>query len=85
MNAGRAVIVSDNVGCGPDLVKNGVNGYIFKACSIDSLHNALRNAVADPERCRVMGQNSLEVVKKWGFDEDVAGLKAALRSLDLKR
>jgi hypothetical protein len=66
-------------------VKNGENGYIFRACSIDGLHHALRNAIADPERCRVMGQNSLEVVKKWGFDEDVAGLKAALRSLDLKR
>ena len=37
MNAGRAVIVSDQVGCGPDLVRNGENGYIFQAGDITGL------------------------------------------------
>jgi glycosyltransferase involved in cell wall biosynthesis len=85
MNAGRAVIVSDRVGCGPDLVKNGENGYIFRACSVGALHQALHSVTADPDRRRTMGQNSLKIINKWSFDEDLAGLKAALRSLDLKR
>jgi glycosyltransferase involved in cell wall biosynthesis len=85
MNAGRAVIVSDRVGCGPDLVKNGENGYIFRACSVGALHQALHSVTADSERCRIMGQNSLKIINKWSFDEDLAGLKAALRSLDLNR
>jgi glycosyltransferase involved in cell wall biosynthesis len=85
MNAGRAVIVSDNVGCGPDLVKNDENGYIFRAGSVDDLHQALHDVTADSDRCHIMGQNSLKIINKWGFDEDLAGLKSALRSLDLKR
>jgi glycosyltransferase involved in cell wall biosynthesis len=85
MNAGRAVIVSDRVGCARDLVKNGTNGYVFRACNIDSLHCALRSAVNDPDRCGAMGKNSLRIINEWGFHEDVAGLKAALRSLCLKR
>jgi len=85
MNAGRAVIVSDNVGCGPDLVKNGENGYIFRARSVDGLHQMLHNVTADSDGCRLMGHKSLKVIDKWSFDEDLAGLKAALRSLDLTR
>jgi glycosyltransferase involved in cell wall biosynthesis len=85
MNAGRAVIVSDNVGCGPDLVKNGENGYIFRTCSVGALHQALHSVIADSDRCRMMGRNSLKIINKWSFDEDLAGLKDALRSLDIKR
>jgi glycosyltransferase involved in cell wall biosynthesis len=79
MNAGRAVIVSDQVGCGPDLVKNGRNGCIFEAGSTDSLHNALCNVLNAAERCRAMGRESLKVIDQWSFESDVAGLKAALR------
>ena len=34
MNAGRPVIVSDQVGCQKDLVHDGVNGYVVKACDV---------------------------------------------------
>ena len=78
MNAGRAVIVSDQVGCGPDLVKPGENGYIFKAGDIAGLGRALHNVLNDQQRCQTLGRKSLEIIDKWGIDEDVAGLKAAL-------
>jgi len=78
MNAGRAVVVSDQVGCAPDLVRSGENGYIFKTGNIDDLRQALMNIVSDPQKCRAMGQKSLEIVEKWGIEEDVAGLKQAL-------
>src|SRR6202035_3262796 len=29
MNAARAVVISDQVGCGPDLLRDGVNGFVF--------------------------------------------------------
>jgi glycosyltransferase involved in cell wall biosynthesis len=79
MNAGRAVIVSDHVGCGPDLVENGKNGYIFKAGSTDSLLSALRKVLDSPGQYQAMGQESLKIINKWSFENDVAGLKAALR------
>jgi len=78
MNAGRAVVVSDQVGCGPDLVRKGENGYVFQAGDIAGLRQALVNLLSDPQKCRALGQKSLEIIDKWGIEEDVAGLKLAL-------
>jgi len=78
MNAGRAVVVSDQVGCGPDLVKSGENGYVFPAGDIDGLRQALVNLMGDHQKYRVMGQKSLEIINKWSIEEDVAGLNMAL-------
>jgi glycosyltransferase involved in cell wall biosynthesis len=78
MNAGRAVIVSDQVGCGPDLVRDGENGYIFPAGDSTALGQALSRMLQDRERCRAMGRRSLEIVNGWSFEEDVAGLRQAL-------
>jgi glycosyltransferase involved in cell wall biosynthesis len=78
MNAGRAVVVSDQVGCAPDLVRSGENGYIFENGDIDGLRRALLNIVSDPQKCQAMGQKSLEIVETWGIEEDVTGLKQAL-------
>jgi glycosyltransferase involved in cell wall biosynthesis len=78
MNAGRAVVVSDRVGCAPDLVKSGENGYVFKAGDSAGLRQALDNFVSDVQKCRALGQNSLEIIKRWGLEEDIAGLKMAL-------
>ncbi|MEM2175408.1 MAG: GxxExxY protein, partial [Candidatus Micrarchaeia archaeon] len=41
MNFGLPVIVSDMVGCGPDLVKSEENGFIFKTGDIEELKNYL--------------------------------------------
>jgi glycosyltransferase involved in cell wall biosynthesis len=78
MNAGRAVIVSDQAGCGPDLVKNGENGYIFPAGDAGALRQVLCKVLENQETCRAMGRKSLEMINKWGFEEDVAGLKKAI-------
>jgi glycosyltransferase involved in cell wall biosynthesis len=78
MNAGRAVVVSDQVGCGPDLVKPGENGYVFAAGDIAGLQVALQRLVSDPEACHAFGEKSLNIIEKWGLDADVAGLQQAL-------
>ncbi len=78
MNAGRAVVVSDQVGCGPDLVRPGANGAVFPAGDIAGLRQALLDLTNDPRKCRAMGEKSLEIIDAWGFEEDVAGLKRAL-------
>ncbi|MFI5331356.1 MAG: glycosyltransferase family 4 protein [Desulfobaccales bacterium] len=81
MNAGRAVIVSDQVGCGPDLVRNGENGQIFEAGDISGLYQALRRVLENRPRCRLMGQTSLEIINQWSYVEDLQGLKKALASV----
>ena len=81
MNAAKPVIVSDQVGCAPDLVRHKENGYIFRAGDIDDLCTALQFVLGDKERSYMMGQKSLEIINGWGFEEDIAGLRKALKML----
>lgn len=85
MNAGRAVIVSDEVGCGPDLVRQGENGYVFRAGDIADLSRALRDVLADPGKTAAMGRRSSELISRWGFTEDIVGLKQALASVPVTK
>ena len=78
MNAARAVIVSDQVGCGPDLVRHGENGFIFKAGDVDDLKLALHETLANKDRCISMGQTSARIISDWSFEEDIVGLSNAL-------
>src|SRR5260370_41751959 len=48
MNARRAVVISDEVGCAPDLVENGINGLVFRARDVADLSRALAEILADP-------------------------------------
>jgi glycosyltransferase involved in cell wall biosynthesis len=78
MNAGRAVIISDEVGCQPDLITDGVEGCIFPAGDIAALTAALRRVLATPETAARMGQRGLERIRTWGFEEDIRGLRQAI-------
>lgn len=78
MNAAKAVIVSDQVGSGKDLIKNNTNGYVFNARNIDELHQALHKIVSNLVHCKAMGQKSLEIINSWSYAEDINGLKKAL-------
>jgi glycosyltransferase involved in cell wall biosynthesis len=81
MCAGRAVIVSDMVGCAPDLVRPGENGAIFRTDDIDDMVRAIVAVMGDAEKLAAMGRRSLEVIERWSFAEDVAGLRTALARL----
>jgi glycosyltransferase involved in cell wall biosynthesis len=84
MNAGRAVIVSDEVGCQRDLITDGVEGAVFPAGDADALAVALRQTLATPETAAEMGQRALERIRAWNFEEDVRGLRRALAAVTRK-
>lgn len=84
MNAGRAVIVSDEVGCQRDLITDGVEGAIFPAGNVEALAEALRRTLATPETAAEMGRRGLERISKWGYEEDVRGLRRALAAVTKK-
>src|SRR5271165_840956 len=78
MNAARAVVLSDDVGCHSDLVEDGRNGFIFPARNVDALSAVLRRFVEDPSLARTMGQQGLKTIARCSFEEDVRGLRHAL-------
>jgi glycosyltransferase involved in cell wall biosynthesis len=80
MSVGRAVIVSDQVGCGPDLVQDGVNGYVFPFGDVDALADVLEKVLRSDENIRAMGRASAEFMKGWDFQRDLDGLRTAIAS-----
>jgi glycosyltransferase involved in cell wall biosynthesis len=84
MNAARAIIVSDQVGCQPDLVTDGVEGAVFRAGDVAGLTDALQRTLATPQTAVEMGCRALERINNWTFEENIRGLRQALAALTKK-
>lgn len=84
MNAARAVIVSDEVGCQPDLITDGVEGAVFRAGDVAGLADALRRTLATPQTAEEMGRRALERINHWSFEDNIHGMRQALAALTKK-
>jgi glycosyltransferase involved in cell wall biosynthesis len=85
MNAGRAVIVSDHVGAGVDLVLNGKNGYVFPVADVNKLATALEQVLNTPETTTSMGRASAAIIADWNFERDLQGLREAVEDIMRRR
>jgi glycosyltransferase involved in cell wall biosynthesis len=82
MCAGLPVVVSREIGCVPDLVESGVNGYVPAGGDVDALASALQVLIED-ERLRLkLGNASRSRISRWGYRECLAGLRSALSKLE---
>jgi glycosyltransferase involved in cell wall biosynthesis len=82
MCAGLPVVVSREVGCVADLVREDVNGYTPAAGDIPGLSHALRRLIEDEALRRRQGQASLARIQEWGYQECLQGIRAALAGLN---
>ena len=84
MCAGLPVVVSREVGCVADLVRDGVNGYTPAAGDIDGLARALRRLIEDEGLRRRQGQASLARILQWGYQQCLEGIRSALAGLQCR-
>ena len=68
MNFGLPIITSDRVGCTPDLVKPGENGYIIPSGDVDALTDALCQMIVDSTRRQRFGNHSLEIINQFSIE-----------------
>jgi glycosyltransferase involved in cell wall biosynthesis len=82
MACGMPVVVSDQVGAsgGGDIVRDGENGFVFRAGDINRLAQIFDTLAADPALRSRMGARSLEIIATWGYELDVKGILSALRA-----
>lgn len=78
MAAGRAVIASSDVGAHPDLITDGVEGFVYPVGDIDALAKCLAAVLHSPETAARMGDAARRRISSWDFDADVAALRQAL-------
>ncbi len=81
MNFAVPCLVSDLVGCGPDLISPSETGEIFRAGNLTSLCEKLAPLIADRARLARMGANAQLRISRWGFPECEIGLRAALEDV----
>ncbi|MBS1875387.1 MAG: glycosyltransferase family 4 protein [Acidobacteria bacterium] len=72
------VIASDKVGAVPDLVHDGVNGFVFPAGNVELLTDCLRRVLLVEGIRRRMGTQSRAIIEHWGINETVRGILQAL-------
>ncbi|SDJ31414.1 Glycosyltransferase involved in cell wall bisynthesis [Pedobacter sp. ok626] len=79
MACSKAILVSDKVGCAVDLVKDGYNGWTFKAQSLTSLTQHLEKSVHQGKNeLAQMGANSKQIINHWTFQKQVNAIESAV-------
>ena len=72
------VIVSDRVGAGFDLVRDGETGFVFPARDVAALAAVLRRAIGDRQSLREMGEESRRRMACWSPADNIAGFKQSI-------
>jgi glycosyltransferase involved in cell wall biosynthesis len=67
MACGKAVLVSDKVGCAIDLVIKDHNGAIFESGNSNVLALHLEKLTRSKEELKRMGNNSASIIHDWNF------------------
>jgi glycosyltransferase involved in cell wall biosynthesis len=78
MNAGRAVVVSDQVGCQQDLVREGETGAVFPVGDVTALAAAIERVLDTPGTAARTGAAARAHIDRFSFEQDMAGLRQAL-------
>lgn len=80
MNFGLPIIVTDRVGCCPDLVREGENGYITSNDNKAALTSAIAYLVENSQERYKFGCRSREIIQDWDLESCAQGIVRA--SLD---
>jgi glycosyltransferase involved in cell wall biosynthesis len=76
---GLPLVVSDRVGAAFDLVVNGRNGWIVPADDPTAAGEAIRALATDPERLRIAGEASRELMREWDYGPSIENLVRVAR------
>ena len=82
MNLSCPALVSDHVGCSPDLILPDQTGWTFETGNVLSLQNYLEKAISNPVSLKQMGINAARHISQYSYDAASAGLYQALRQVN---
>jgi glycosyltransferase involved in cell wall biosynthesis len=67
MACARPIVVTEQVGCAPDLVDD-TNGRVVPSENATALRHVLDDLMGDQKRLRMMGNRSAERIQDWSID-----------------
>lgn len=67
MSQGTPVIATNRT-CAADIIRNGANGWVVDAGSVESLTNAIRDVISNRSRLEEIGRNAMETARQRPWD-----------------
>lgn len=80
---GLPIVVSSEVGCGPDLVRHGENGFVFPAGNIKKLSEHIKFFIENKSERKKFGTQSLKIIQDYDYKNHIKGIVDALNSIYL--
>lgn len=82
MAAGCCLIASDRLGAAPYLIRDGINGYMFRDRDADSLYKIVKHIIDNPEeRIKLSKQAREDMVNIWSPRHAVESLLLLIEDL----
>jgi len=81
MASGLPCMVSDKVGCAPDLVTPGVTGNVFPCGSLEAMADIIGKWAADQDHIKHLGEQARERIKVYSIESAVTGTIEALKTV----
>jgi glycosyltransferase involved in cell wall biosynthesis len=81
MSCGRACIVSDHVGSGPDMIHPGTTGIIYPLGNVEALAGVIEDFASNAARLRHMGKMASLTAQRCSVSSAVDGVLQALDAL----
>ena len=78
MAAGKAILISNKVGCAANLIIEGSNGFVFNYDKPKRLHENLKSMVFDQENLQRMGTASKNMIRNYTFNIQARNMIEAL-------
>lgn len=76
--SGLPLLVSDRCGCAPELVRDGVNGFVFDPFTVEAIAETMAKVAAPDFQRAAFGSSSREIVAQWGPERFAQGLAQAI-------
>lgn len=84
MVCGLSVIVSDQCGCAPDLVRQGENGFVFPSGDAAKLTEYMAFITKNEHQMEKMGQKSKEIIRRFSVESVAARMTESFTFLNNK-
>ena len=78
MACGCPVIVGNRVGSSADLVKQGVNGLVFKSGDVEDLYQTLYKMISNDKQRKMMAASARKDINNFGLENIVIAIRSAV-------
>lgn len=82
MACGKAVLVSEQVGCAPDLVREYRTGLVFKGYPPRTLESCLSRLTRSKRELAELGENARSMIQDWSFEHIVTAIENCLLKMN---